>query len=592
MVMEPHTLMQKSYFPLTTTVWLSLTLLMVSISLLSDYDHLKKKLSNDAHFVYSSVYEKTYINEVLLQNFTILISASPNDHDAIRRFASEIRKRYPHIERLQIQQQKLPSNISDSHTSDYHLNQANNDINTRFPVTFVEPLNADTRYLLNKDLLAVPLLTETLHFARKYHQPVTSPPFPISHNKTGYGLFLAFFERGAESAPNNLYIASLVISTHGMLPATSFLSEHASISLMNDQGDIIDQYRSAPYPSTTTWLPTLEEERTINRFGQSFTLKIVHPFGLMDINLGMLLTLLVASIAFYFVLTAYLRQKVQSAIEHSSVYETLQQERQQLEARIHKRTRELREQLLENRRLTHQVLAVQEQERRNLSRELHDELGQSLTAIRTDAKILKRIHPEGSSLVNQTAESIDAIAQNIYDVTYGMMRSLRPSALDDLGLVDAIQECIISNRFKEHGITLHTDFSGALNEMSEVYNITLFRLTQEAFSNIIKYAAQAHNVWLDIHRTSLGQRKDIRGDRLELTISDDGCGFDIAADAFKKGFGLIGMRERVRALNGFFQISQNYDHGTRIVAIIPLAEPERATPVTPATLDQAEPVEP
>lgn len=588
--------MQKSYFPLTTTIWLSLTLLMVSISLLSDYDRLKKKLSNDAHFVYSSVYEKTYINEVLLQNFTILVSASPNDHDAIRRFASEIRKRYPHIERLQIQQQKLPSNISYSSTNNYHLDQDNSDFNARFPVTFIEPLNADTRYLLNKDLLTEPLFTETLRFARKYHQPVTSPPFPISHNKQGYGLFLAFFERDAEPTPNNLYIASLVISTHGMLPATSFLSEHASISLMNDQGDIIDQYLSNSDQPISTWLPTLTEERTINRFGQSFTLSIVHPFGFMDINLGMLLTLLVASIAFYFVLTAYLRQKVRSAIEHSSVYETLQHERQQLEVRIHKRTRELREQLLENRRLTHQVLAVQELERRNLSRELHDELGQSLTAIRTDAKILKRIHPEESSLVNQTAESIDAIAQNIYDVTYGMMRSLRPSALDDLGLVDAIQECIISNRFKEHGITLHTDFSGALNEMSEVYNITLFRLTQEAFSNIIKYAAQAHNVWLDIHRTSLGQRKDIRGDRLELMISDDGCGFDIAADAFKKGFGLIGMRERVRALGGFFQISQNHDHGTRIVAIIPLSkaemETEEADPVTPATLDQAEPVEP
>ena len=104
----------------------------------------------------------------------------------------------------------------------------------------------------------------------------------------------------------------------------------------------------------------------------------------------------------------------------------MSQERRQLEIRIHTRTRELRDQLIENRRLTHQVLAVQEQERRKLSRELHDELGQSLTAIRTDAKILKQIHPDENSIVNQTAESIDAIAQNIYDVTYGMMRSLRP----------------------------------------------------------------------------------------------------------------------------------------------------------------------
>ncbi len=124
-------------------------------------------------------------------------------------------------------------------------------------------------------------------------------------------------------------------------------------------------------------------------------------------------------------------------------------------------------------------------------------------------------------------------------------------------------------RFDEHGISLHKDFHGALNEMSEDYNITLFRLAQEAFSNIIKYA-KARNVWIDIHRVSQGTRKEISGDRLEIMISDDGVGFDIAGEAFKKGFGLIGMRERVRALNGIFQIRHNHERGIRIIAIIPL----------------------
>lgn len=578
--------MQKSYFPLTTVIWLLLTLLMVSISLLSDYDRLRKKISNDAHFVYSSIYEKTYINEVLLQNFTVLVSATPNDHEAIRRFANEMRKRYPHIERLQIQHQQ-PLYLSTNSAVN------NTDIAHHFPVTFVEPLNSDTRYLLHKDLLSDPIFAETIRFAQKYHQPVTSPPFPLEGNRSGYGLFLAFFERDAKPIPDNFYIASLIINTQGMLPMTSFLSDHTSISLMDKQGAIIDQFPAAPMKQSSTWLPILKEEHAINRFGQSFKLSIVHEINFKDINLGMLLTLISASFAFYIMLTAYLRQKVQSAIEHSSVYETLQNERQELEGRIHQRTRELREQLLENRRLTHQVLAVQERERRNLSRELHDELGQSLTAIRTDAKILKRTYPEENSLVNQAADSIDAIAQNIYDVTYGMMRSLRPSALDDLGLIDAVQECIISNRFKEHGITLHSNFHGPLNEMSEDYNITLFRLIQEAFSNIIKYAHGTHNIWLDIHRLDSGQRKEISGDRLELVISDDGCGFDIKAEAFKKGFGLIGMRERVRAFGGFFQISQNHNQGTRIIAIIPLTamtEADPLAPTTPTPVEAAEPV--
>ncbi|WP_299197473.1 ATP-binding protein [uncultured Amphritea sp.] len=583
--------MQRSYFPFITAGWLILTLSMAGLSLYADYSRLKKSLSNDAHFVYSSVYEKAYINEVLLQSFTVLVSSTPNDQESIRSFANEMRKRYPHIERLQIQQQKKPLSPSYGIAENYNVDPTKDDFKAIFPVTFIEPLNPDTRYLLNTDLLSDPVFTETIRFARKYHQPVTSPPFLLDNNKTGYGLFLAFFERNTAPSHNNLFIASLVINTAGMLPNTSFLSEHASISLMDEKGEILDQHQSDARIKLPGWLPQLEETRTVNRFGQSFTIKIVHNFGPKNINLGMLLILLSASLAVYFMLIAYLQQKVQAAVEQSSIYATLKNERQQLETRIHTRTRELRDQLIENRRLTHQVLAVQERERRNLSRELHDELGQSLTAIRTDAKILKRIHPEESSVVNQTAESIDAIAQNIYDVTYGMMRALRPSALDDLGLVDAIQECIVSNRFEEHGITLHSDYRGPLNEMSEDYNITLFRLAQEAFSNIIKYA-QAHNVWLDIHRTAQGQRKEISGDRLEIVISDDGCGFDIEKDAFRKGFGLIGMRERVRALGGFFQISKNHDKGTRIIAIIPIPLEVVTDLSVTATPDPEAPVEP
>ncbi|WP_428036743.1 ATP-binding protein [Amphritea sp.] len=583
--------MQRSYFPFITAGWLILTLIMVGFSLYADYSRLKKNLNNDAHFVYSSVYEKAYINEVLLQSFTVLVSSTPNDQESIRSFANEMRKRYPHIERLQIQQQHHPLSPNFGSAENYSVDPTKDNLKASFPVIFIEPLNPDTRYLLNKDLLADPLFTDTIRFARKYHQPVTSPPFPLGNNKTGYGLFLAFFERNTAPSGNNLLIASLVINTAGMLPNTSFLSEHTSISLMDEKGKILDQHHSDEVTRPPIWLPQLVETRTVNRFGQTFKIEIVHNFGAKNINLGMLLILLSASLAVYFMLIAYLQQKVKTAVEQSSIYATLKNERQQLETRIHTRTRELRDQLIENRRLTHQVLAVQERERRNLSRELHDELGQSLTAIRTDAKILKRIHPEENSLVNQTAESIDAIAQNIYDVTYGMMRTLRPSALDDLGLVDAIQECIVSNRFAEHGITLHSDYRGALNEMSEDYNITLFRLAQEAFSNIIKYA-HARNIWLDIHRTSQGQRKEISGDRLELMISDDGCGFDIEKDAFKKGFGLIGMRERVRALGGVFQISKNHDRGTRIIAVIPLG-PEAASGDSEMAIPaQEEPTEP
>lgn len=570
--------MFKPQFPLVTAIWFSITVLMLGLTVKTDYARMQKRLTNNTHYVYSSVYEKTYINEVLLQNFTALVSANPGDISTIRSYASDMRSRYPHIVRFQIQQQTAPTG-DDTSSSNFEPVFGQADTNqailasANFPVTFIEPLNPDNRYLMGSNLQEDPVFRETLGFAQRYHQPVSSAPFKGENGNQSYALFLAFYDRNTVPSAQNLYISSIIVNISSLLPSASFLNAGAEVRMTSEHDIFLDK-RSSPDTQFTaaSWLPVLEDQRTINRFGQSFKLYITQQTCIADLSLGLLLVILLGSLGSYFLLLAYLKQKEKSVIQHSQLYKKLKTERQQLELRIHMRTQELRDQLLENRRLTHQVLAVQEKERRNLSRELHDELGQSLTAIRTDAKILKRIHPDENSIVHQTADSIDAIAQNIYDVTYGLMRTLRPSALDDLGLMDALQECIANNRFEEHGIHLHTDFKGALNEMTEDYNITLFRLTQEAFSNILKYA-RARNIWIDIHRVEKGQRRDIGGDRLELMISDDGIGFDVEEQAFKSGFGLIGMRERVRALDGHFEIKPNHDKGTRITAIIPIRKP-------------------
>jgi len=584
--------MRKTYFPLITAAWFTLTIVIMGFTLLSDYNRLNKTLTSDAHYVYSSVYEKIHINEVLLQNFTALISANPTDQAVIRSFSGDMRKHYPHIVRLQILQQQPLTPADAANFTDTASNSSDNKPQALpFPITFIEPLSPDTRYLMGDDLQLNPTFGETIKYARKYHQPIASPPFELPNQRTGCSLFLAFYDRNTPPNEDNLYIASLIIDIASLLPNSSFLNLGASVTLSSEQGEVLDQRFSPDQDKRKGhWLPLLKQQHTINTFGQSFQLEISQQVTLKNFNLPLLTTILFSSFGVYLLLMAYLRQRLSAEDEHSNIYNKLKIERQQLEQRIHTRTQELSDQLIENRRLTHQVLAVQEKERRNLSRELHDELGQSLTAIRTDAKILKRIHPEESSIVNQTADSIDAIAQNIYDVTYGMMRTLRPSALDDLGLMDAIQECIVSNRFEAHNITLHTDFRGALNEMSEDYNITLFRLTQESFSNIIKYA-RAKNVWIDIHRTQSGQRKEISGDRIELMISDDGVGFNIDKEAFKGGFGLIGMRERVSALDGTFQIRRNHERGTRITAIIPIAPEHSKELAGVAIADQEAPAE-
>ncbi|MEH6575612.1 MAG: ATP-binding protein [Amphritea sp.] len=595
--------MYKPKTPLITAVWFTLTIIIIGLTITADYNRIQKNLTNNTHYVYSSVYEKTYINEVLLQNFTALVSANPSDQKAIRNFANDIRKRYPHIFRLQIQQQTLSNQsneISNKRKATLDsfepvFGSVADDLKTtgtsRFPITFLEPLNADTRYLLGNDLLTDNQFTETLSFAQRYHQPVASSPFSLAKSSTAYALFLAFYDRNIAPKDNNLYIASLIIDISSLLPGVSFLNQGAEIIMTDEYGAVLDRRTSTePKLIASQWFPSVEDRRTINRFGQSFELRATQQVGVENLSLGLLIAILGSSCGGYLLLAAYLQQKARIGEQHSRIYKKLRTQRQQLEQSIHSRTLELHDQLIENRRLTHQVLAVQEKERRNLSRELHDELGQSLTAIRTDAKILKRIHPEENSIVHQVSESIDAVAQNIYDVTYGLMRTLRPAALDDLGLLDALQECIASNHFDEHHITLHSDFRGALNDMSEDYNITLFRLTQEAFSNIIKHS-RANNVWIEVHRVDGGLKKEISGDRIELMISDDGIGFDIKQQGFKKGFGLIGMRERVRALGGDFQVQSNHDRGIRIGAIIPIAAEHSTMAAIEAKLDQAEPAE-
>ena len=172
--------------------------------------------------------------------------------------------------------------------------------------------------------------------------------------------------------------------------------------------------------------------------------------------------------------------------------------------------------------------------------------------------------------MHQSADSINVIAEHIYGVTYDMMRALRPTVLDDLGLVDAIRECISNMHFKRNGIDMKTDFSGALNDMDEYTNITVYRLVQESLNNIVKHA-DATEIKLTLRR----QENDEQFDEVSLTIADDGCGFDsgdLARAGATKGFGLINMRERALALGGTLTVESN-DHdyrGTVITAHFPV----------------------
>ena len=223
-----------------------------------------------------------------------------------------------------------------------------------------------------------------------------------------------------------------------------------------------------------------------------------------------------------------------------------------------KRTQQL---LRENRLLIQKSLEVQEQERKHLARELHDEMGQCLTAIQADAESIKDSATEDKTRVVTSANAILKVSAHIYDVVHSMMHQLRPSVLDNLGLEEAIKEEIHAWSGRHPEIDCGYNFGGDLSMLGEHTNISIYRIIQECLTNITKHASAKNvNITLISH-----------AENLDLTIIDDGVGLDKKSDESEHnmGLGLIGIRERIQALNGVFYYETSAGNGFHIYIRIP-----------------------
>jgi PAS domain S-box-containing protein len=220
---------------------------------------------------------------------------------------------------------------------------------------------------------------------------------------------------------------------------------------------------------------------------------------------------------------------------------------------------ELADALQENRLLSQRYLEAQEDERRQLARELHDELGQSLNAIKVDAVSIRdqsRELPE----IQKSAQAIIEVSSQVYETVRSLMRQLRPVALDELGLAPAVQYGIEQWQRRHGDVRCEFSAAGELDGLDEKVNITVYRLVQECLTNVAKHAA-ASQVRIEISRTA-------DPNALRVSIADDGKGFDPAMR--RQGLGLVGLRERVEALGGRFQPESSPGAGTRIEVVIPL----------------------
>lgn len=210
------------------------------------------------------------------------------------------------------------------------------------------------------------------------------------------------------------------------------------------------------------------------------------------------------------------------------------------------------------RELAAQSEAVREEERKHIAREVHDELGQVLTALRMDISLLgMRSHPLDDELANKLV-SMKALVDRAIQGVRNVATNLRPTALD-MGLVPAI-EWLCRDFSDRSRIPCYLNIGDKAIDLDESRCVVVFRIVQESLTNISRYAGASQ----------VSIRIGVVDDELGVKIQDDGCGFDPASVASKKTFGMLGMRERAISLGGKVNFISSPGQGTAVTLFIPI----------------------
>lgn len=259
----------------------------------------------------------------------------------------------------------------------------------------------------------------------------------------------------------------------------------------------------------------------------------------------------------------------------------LQKSHEELERRVGERTLALSEmnavlkdEVRERRRiegerveLLRRIVFTQEDERRRIAREMHDQLGQQLTVLKLKLDAVKEGCGENAKLCEQV-DSLQALARQLDEDVDHMVWEMRPTALDDLGLQAALSS-YVQNWSKNLSVPVQLHASGMDKErLTPEIETALYRIAQEALNNIAKHA-QATQVAIVLER---------RADQVSLIIEDDGVGFDLQQllSADDIGLGLVGLRERAALFGGTVEIESQLNEGATIVVRIPIP-PARQT---------------
>jgi PAS domain S-box-containing protein len=208
--------------------------------------------------------------------------------------------------------------------------------------------------------------------------------------------------------------------------------------------------------------------------------------------------------------------------------------------------------------LSRRLFQVQEDERRHLARELHDQMGQALTAAKLNLQAAQRLEERG--LIARKLDDGIAVLETLLQQARQICLDLRPPLLDDLGLVPALR-WYLDQQAQRAGLRIEFFADPAFERMSPEIETACFRVAQEALTNVVRHA-RAQTVSVELHLTP---------EALHLVVRDDGIGFDMmTAEQYAVSFGLLGMRERVTLLGGEMDCKSAPRRGTEIHAFFPV----------------------
>lgn len=214
-----------------------------------------------------------------------------------------------------------------------------------------------------------------------------------------------------------------------------------------------------------------------------------------------------------------------------------------------------------------QLVSAREEERRHLRRDLHDGLGPMLSASLLKVGLVRTLHQRDlettETLLQQLEAEIETVIGDIRRVVY----NLRPPTLDELGLVGALREYVAGfshQAGRAAALTVSVEAPAALPALPAAVEVAAYRIVQEAVTNVLRHA-QATSCQIHL----------LVEDTLQITVSDDGTGFE-EAERIGTGMGLTSMRERAEELGGTFTIGNVVPKGTQIIARLPLADGARA----------------